>query len=150
MPMVLEIISPERLLLSREVDMVVVPGTEGDIGVLPGHSVLITSLRGGLVSLYDANQITDEFFVTGGFAEVTESRCSVLADEIVRRADIDVAKAQTFLTEAKAAYDAVDLSDPDAYREASDNLITAMAMVQSAGDDLVAKDGRATKVDPSI
>ena len=138
MPMVLEIISPERLLLSREVDMVVVPGTEGDIGVLPGHSRLITSLRGGLLSLYEADKVTDEFFLTGGFAEVTESRCSVLADEIVRRADIDQAKAQELLAAAKAAFEAVNLSDADAYREASDNLITATAMVDFAAGELAA------------
>lgn len=140
MPMVLEIVSPERLLLSREVDMVVVPGTEGDIGVLPGHSMLVTSLRGGLVSIYEANQIADQFFVTGGFAEITESRCSVLADEIIRRADIDLDKAKTLMAAAQSAYDAVNLSDPDAYREASDNLITATAMVHCASDGGAAKD----------
>lgn len=129
MPMVLEIVSPERLLLSREVDMVVVPGTEGDIGVLPGHSMLVTSLRGGLVSIYEAKEVVDQFFVTGGFAEITESRCSVLADEIIRRADIDLGTAKTMLAAAQSAYDAVNLSDPDAYREATDNLITATAMV---------------------
>lgn len=140
MPMLLEIVSPERLLLSREVDMVVVPGTEGDIGVLPGHSMVITSLRGGLVDIYEANEITDQFFVTGGFAEITESRCSVLADEIIRRGDIDLNKAQGLLAAAQSAYDSVDLSDADAYREASDNLITAMAMVHSAGDEALAKE----------
>ena len=141
MPMALEIVGPERLLLSREVDMVVVPGTEGDIGVLPGHSKLVTSLRGGLVSIYEANQVTDQFFVTGGFAEVTESRCSVLADEIIRRADIRLDEAKTLLAAAQSAYDAVDLNDSDAYRAASDNLITATAMVQSAGGDAPA-DGK--------
>lgn len=140
MPVLLEIVSPERLLLSREVDMVVVPGTEGDIGVLPGHSMLVTSLRGGLVSIYDDNQITDQFFVTGGFAEVSESRCSVLADEIIRRADIDEDKAKAFLATAQSVYDNVNLEDSDAYREASDNLITATAMVQNAGADVVKAD----------
>ncbi|EKN01072.1 F0F1 ATP synthase subunit epsilon [Acidocella sp. MX-AZ02] len=62
MPLALEIISPERLLLAREVDMVVVPGTEGDLGILPGHSKLVTSLRGGLVDIYEAGKITDRFF----------------------------------------------------------------------------------------
>ena len=148
--MVLEIVSPERLLLSREVDMVVVPGTEGDIGVLPGHSMLITSLRGGLVSIYEAKQVTDQFFVTGGFAEITESRCSVLADEIIRRAEINPDTAQRLLAEAQSVYNSVNIQDPDAYREASDNLITAMAMVQSAGDATVEKDVRKTSVSPDV
>ncbi len=131
MPLALEIVSPERLLLARDVDMVVVPGTEGDIGILPGHSKLVTSLRGGLVDIYESGKITDRFFVTGGFAEVTESRCSVLADEIIRQADIDVTAAQAKLAEAKATFDAVDTQDADAYREASDKLISVQAMVDS-------------------
>ncbi|MGE4480646.1 ATP synthase F1 subunit epsilon [Acidocella sp.] len=131
MPLALEIVNPERLLLARDVDMVVIPGTEGDLGILPGHSKLVTSLRGGLVDIYENKVITDRFFVTGGFAEITESRCSVLADEIIRQADIDPALAQQALDEAKAAYDAVDPNDEDAYREASDKLISAQAMLDS-------------------
>lgn len=150
MPMVLEIVSPERLLLSREVDMVVVPGTEGDIGVLPGHSMLVTSLRGGLLSIYEGKQVTDQFFVTGGFAEITESRCSVLADEIIRRAEINPDTAQRLLTEAQSVYNSVNIQDPDAYREASDNLITAMAMVQSASDAAIEKDTRKATVSPDV
>lgn len=131
MSLALEIISPERLLLARDVDMVVVPGTEGDLGVLPGHSKLVTSLRGGLVDIYEGGKITDRFFLTGGFAEITESRCSVLADEIIRQADIDPAAAQVKLSEAKAAFEALDLNDAEAYRETSDRLISAKAMVDS-------------------
>ena len=134
MPLALEIVSPERLLLARDVDMVVVPGTEGDLGILPGHSKLVTSLRGGLVDIYEAGKITDRFFVTGGFAEVTESRCSVLADEIIRQADINPAVAQAKLAEAQAAFDALDLNDAEAYRETSDKLISAQAMVDSIAE----------------
>lgn len=140
MPLLLEIVSPERLLLSREVDMVVVPGTEGDIGVLPGHSMLVTSLRGGLVSIYEGSNVTDQFFVTGGFAEVSETRCSVLADEIIRRSEIDETEAKALLAAAQSAYESVNLQDPDAYREASDNLITATAMVQNAGAETAKAD----------
>jgi F-type H+-transporting ATPase subunit epsilon len=131
MPITLEIISPERLLLSRPVDMVVIPGTEGDLGILPGHSKLITGLRGGLVDLYQNNKITDRFFVSGGFAEVTEDRCSVLADDITRKSDLDPQRAEAALADAKAAYDAVDINNRDDYREASDRLISAQAMVDS-------------------
>jgi F-type H+-transporting ATPase subunit epsilon len=125
MPIALEIISPEKLLLARDVDMVVIPGTEGNLGILPGHSKLITGLRGGLVDLYENNKITDRF------AEVTETHCAVLADSITRQSELDPAKAQAALTEAKAAYDAVDINDQDAYRIASDRLISAQAMVDS-------------------
>jgi F-type H+-transporting ATPase subunit epsilon len=131
MPLVLEIISPEKLLLSQEVDMVVVPGTEGDIGVLPGHAKLITGLRGGLVDIYENNTITDRFFVPGGFAEITESYCAVLADGIIRQSDLDPAKAAEGVTAAQAAYDATDMNDAEAYRLATDRLISAQAMVDS-------------------
>ena len=127
----LEIISPVKLLLKRDVDRVVIPGTDGDIGVLPGHSKLITGLRGGLVDIYEAGNISGRYFVSGGFAEVTESRCAVLADAIIPQEELDAGVAQAAVTEAKAAYDAVDINDTTAYREASDNLISAQAMLDS-------------------
>jgi F-type H+-transporting ATPase subunit epsilon len=131
MPIALEIISPEKLLLARDVDMVVVPGTEGDLGVLPGHAKLITSLRGGLVDLYQDGAMTDRFFVTGGFAEITETHCAVLADSITRQAELDPAVARDRLTAAKAAYDAAGIADRDTYLAVSDALISAQAMVDS-------------------
>jgi F-type H+-transporting ATPase subunit epsilon len=131
MPLTLEIISPEKLLVSKQVDMVVIPGTEGDLGILEGHSKLITSLRGGLVDLYESQKITDRFFVTGGFAEVTEDRCSVLADSITRQADLEPDKAAERLAAAKEEYEAADFTMAEAYREASDKLISAQAMVDA-------------------
>jgi F-type H+-transporting ATPase subunit epsilon len=131
MPISLEIISPEKLLLSRSVDMVVIPGTEGDLGILPGHSKLITGLRGGLVDIYENNKITDRFFVSGGFAEITGERCSVLADDITRKADLNPQRAQAALAEAKEAYDATDITQRADYIAASDRLISAQAMVDS-------------------
>ena len=131
MPLALEIISPEKLLLARDVDMVVIPGTEGDLGILPGHAKTITSLRGGLVDIYENDQIIDRFFVSGGFAEITETQCAVLADSITRQSELDPAKADAALAEAKAAYNAADVADRDAYREATDRLISAQAMVDS-------------------
>jgi F-type H+-transporting ATPase subunit epsilon len=131
MPLALEIISPEKLLLARDVDMVVIPGTEGDLGILPGHAKMITSLRGGLVDIYENERITDRFFVSGGFAEITETQCAVLADSITRQSELDPATADAALAEAKAAFNAVDVADRDAYRLASDRLISAQAMVDS-------------------
>ncbi|MDD2706224.1 MAG: ATP synthase F1 subunit epsilon [Acidocella sp.] len=131
MAIALEILSPEKLLLARDVDMVVIPGTDGDLGVLPGHAELITGLRGGLLDIYENNVITDRFFVSGGFAEITESRCAVLADSIVRQSELNAGTANAALVAAKAAYDATDVHDADAYREASDRLISAQGMVDA-------------------
>ena len=86
-----ELVSPERLLVSEEVEMVVVPGSEGNFGVLKGHSLLISTLRPGVIDVYqnERNAITDRIFVGGGFAEVTPERCTVLADEAVEVSDLD-------------------------------------------------------------
>ena len=76
----LELVSPEKLLLSRRVDMVVVPGEDGDFGVLPRHAPLLSTLRHGVVSLYDGGAVSEKVFVSGGFAEVTGARCTLLAE----------------------------------------------------------------------
>jgi len=85
-----ELVSPEKLLLSEAVAMVVVPGGEGNFGVLPGHALLISTVRPGVIDVYADEQttITERIFVSGGFAEVTPERCTVLADEAVPMASL--------------------------------------------------------------
>ncbi len=90
-----ELVSPERLLLSRPVGMVVVPGSEGDFGVLPGHAPLISTVRPGVITIFENGAVTDRIFVAGGFAEVTAGRCTVLAEEAVPVENIDRADADT-------------------------------------------------------
>ncbi|TAJ83005.1 ATP synthase F1 subunit epsilon [Reyranella sp.] len=75
------LVMPERELLATEADMVVVPGSEGDFGVLPGHAPLISTVRPGVLEVYQGNKVEQRFLVAGGFAEVTPERCTVLADE---------------------------------------------------------------------
>ena len=76
-----ELVSPERLVLSRDVEMVVVPGSEGYFGVLPRHAPMISTLSAGVIDIYEGGSVVDRIFVAGGFAEVTETRCTVLAEE---------------------------------------------------------------------
>ena len=78
-----ELVAPEELLFSEPVELVVVPGAEGDFGVLPGHSPLISTLRTGVIAVYGNDAVSQRIFVSGGFAEVTPERCTVLADEAV-------------------------------------------------------------------
>jgi F-type H+-transporting ATPase subunit epsilon len=75
------LVMPEREILATEVDMVVVPGSEGDFGVLPGHAPLISTVRPGVLEVYQGSKVERRFIVVGGFAEVTPERCTVLADE---------------------------------------------------------------------
>ncbi len=128
----LEIVSPTRLLLSRSVDMVVVPGYEGDIAAQEKHAPLITLLRGGVISLYEGGSVTDRFFVGGGFAEITEDRCTVLADDAVPVADLKPADAQALLKDAEAAWAEVDKLDIAARESALDRLQSAREAVRVA------------------
>jgi F-type H+-transporting ATPase subunit epsilon len=75
------LVMPERELVNTEADMVVVPGTEGDFGVLPGHAPLISTVRPGVLEVLQGNKVEQRFIVAGGIAEVTPERCTVLADE---------------------------------------------------------------------
>jgi F-type H+-transporting ATPase subunit epsilon len=84
-----ELVTPERLLLSEMVEMVVVPGTEGNFGVLPGHAPLISSIRPGTIDVYEGQTITRRIFVVSGIAEVTPERCTVLADEALSLDELD-------------------------------------------------------------
>lgn len=111
-----ELVSPERLVVSMPVDMVVVPGGEGDFGVLPGHAPLIASVRPGVIEIYEGREVSDRIFVAGGFAEVTAERCTVLAEAAMRVADIDVGAAESDLRSAEV--DLADASDDGARADA--------------------------------
>ena len=75
-----ELVSPERLLVSKDVEMVVVPGAEGYFGVLPRHAPMISTLMAGVIDIHHGGKVDEQIFIAGGFAEVTESRCTVLAE----------------------------------------------------------------------
>ncbi len=125
-----ELVAPERLLFSAEVDMVVVPGSEGDFGVLPGHAPVIASVRPGVIDIYDggidAKFIRERIFVAGGFAEVSESRCTVLAEEALSLRDIDVAALDARLNAGRAALAAADSDEERARRSRDVAVIEAM------------------------
>jgi len=89
-----ELVSPQRLLLSEEVDMVVVPGAEGDFGVLADHAPVISTVRPGVITVFQGNAVSERIFVAGGFAEVTPERCTVLAEEAERLDEIDRAAVE--------------------------------------------------------
>ena len=82
-----DLVSPERLLFSEDVEMVVVPGTEGDFGVLAGHAPLMSTLRPGLIEIHDGGE-PRKVFVAGGFAEVTPAGLTVLAEEAEAASDV--------------------------------------------------------------
>lgn len=131
MAVALEIVSPEKLLLSRRVDMVVIPGSEGDMGVLEGHTPMIVLLRGGIISLYEGDRVTDTLFVGGGFADVTPERCTVLANEAIPTAELKRDEGERRLREAEEALAKIDASDVMAEELALERAQSARALVEA-------------------
>lgn len=85
-----EFVSPERVLFSGDVDQVDLPGAEGDMGILAGHAPLVTALRPGIVTIFNGSA-REPVVVVGGFAEVSPSGLTILADRAVPREDYDTA-----------------------------------------------------------
>ncbi len=128
----LEIVSPDRLLLSQPVDMAVIPAAEGEMGVLPGHSPMIVLLRGGTITLHEDGRPTSKLYVSGGFAEITQERCTVLADEAIPVSELSRQVADARLADADAAYAAADKTDIPALDAAMGRQQAARAMVAAA------------------
>ena len=132
MPIDLEIVSPDRVLLKRPVDMVVLPAWDGELAAMPLHAPMMVALRGGVIALHEGGQVTDRFYVAGGFAEITPDRCTVLADEAVPVGEVGRATAERRVIEAREAYQAAG-ADNEAREAATDRLQAAQAMVGVAG-----------------
>ena len=89
----LEVVSPEKLIMSKSVDMVTVSGTEGDFGVLPGHTALVSSIRPGLLQI-EVEKDVEIFFISGGFIEVIEDKVSILATDVISPNDINISECE--------------------------------------------------------
>ncbi|MCA0370346.1 MAG: ATP synthase F1 subunit epsilon [Proteobacteria bacterium] len=96
-----ELVSPESLVLSEQVEMVVIPGIEGDMGILPKHAATVTTLRPGLVDIYKGGKIDRRIFVSSGFANVHEEGCTVLAEECVFLKDLDIETLEQQISNAR-------------------------------------------------
>jgi len=97
-----DLVSPERLLRSSQVHMVVVPGEEGDFGVLAHHAPFMSTLRPGSVDVYETEGSAPEIlFVSGGFAEVADNRLTILAEEAISVSDVKVEEVQQQLKDLR-------------------------------------------------
>jgi F-type H+-transporting ATPase subunit epsilon len=108
----LEIVTPARLVVSETVDEVVLPGSEGYLGVLPGHAPLLTGIAAGEIS-YRVSGRVQYLAVSGGFAEVLRHRVSVLAETCERAEEIDVARAEEARTRARTDMTRAGAADAD-------------------------------------
>jgi len=84
-----DLVSPEKLLMSEDCEMVVAPGEEGDFGVLPGHAPFMTTLRMGAIAIHEGGAVKQTVYVSGGFAEVTPERFTILASRAIASNAVD-------------------------------------------------------------
>lgn len=112
-----ELVSPEKLLFSKAVVMVTVPGSKGEYGVLAGHAPMITEIKPGVIRICEENDatVTEKLFVAGGFAEVTQTRFTVLAGEAIPVSELDVAALNA---QSKELASKIHAAADDAEREA--------------------------------
>ncbi|MCE2520700.1 MAG: F0F1 ATP synthase subunit epsilon [Alphaproteobacteria bacterium] len=127
-----ELVSPERILVSDTFDMVVIPGGDGDIGVLPDHAPLISTIRPGVIDIHDDGKVAHQVFVAGGFAEVLPDRCTVLAERALMVASIDAGDVRARIEAAE-----LDLRDAESDADrtrAGDELAVLNAMLEAVPD----------------
>ncbi len=108
----LEIVTPERRVLAETVDAVQLPGAGGELGILPGHTPLISQLQTGVLA-YTHGGVTQQLHVSGGFVEVNADRISVLAEIAERPEEIDAAQARIERDEAEKILSAANASEED-------------------------------------
>jgi F-type H+-transporting ATPase subunit epsilon len=110
----LEIVSPERLLKDAQAAMVVVPGTDGDFGVLPNHAPMMSTIRPGVVDVITTEgDEAERFFVKGGLAQVSEKGLTILAEEIL---NLDEQNAHDLQEQIAATKSSIDAAKDDVER----------------------------------
>ena len=128
MTMHLDVVSAEESLFSGLVEEVIAPGTMGDLGIMPRHSQLITTLKAGELQ-YKTKDGLVSLFVAGGIMEVQPSIVTVLTDNAVRADDLDEQAAQEAMKRAEAALDGKDPDDMD-YEAIKAELDAAKAQIE--------------------
>ena len=123
-----DLVSPERLLLSEEADMVTVPGTEGYMGVMAGHAPIVSTLRAGMIDVTIDGK-DDRYFIRGGFAEVNAEKIIVLADEAIPFAEFDL---QVLDQRIKDAEEDVIAAKDDAERARVTEMLDDLRMIRAA------------------
>ena len=121
-----ELVAPEALVFSAAADMVVVPGSEGDFGVLAGHAPLISLVRPGIIDVHDEGTVKQRIFVAGGFAEVTERRLTVLVEEAAPVDALDRGAIEARLERARKEAGAAETEEEKAAAEKEIGLAQAM------------------------
>lgn len=126
----LDLVSPEELILSRDVEMVVVPGKSGYVGVMPEHAPMATSLKPGLIGIYEGGKLKERLFIRGGFAEVNDDVCTVLADDVQPYSEINIDELKKTLSEYNSDKDERNSTEAHRLREMLEALEGAESLFQ--------------------
>tara|TARA_Y100000590_G_scaffold321902_1_gene364441 strand:+ start:691 stop:1092 length:402 start_codon:yes stop_codon:yes gene_type:complete len=101
-----DLVSPEKLIFNDKIRMIIIPGKDGDLGILPGHSKLLSSLRSGRILIYGEDKnLLNSFFVSAGFVEVNPEKCIVLAEEVYEMNNLDKNNIETQLRDLEKKED---------------------------------------------
>ena len=98
-----DLVSPESLIFNDDVGMIIIPGKDGDLGVLPGHSKIMSSLRPGRVMVYGEDKnLLKSFFVSGGFTEINPEKCIVLAESVNEMSELEKSSVENEIQELES------------------------------------------------
>lgn len=123
-----EIVSPERLLRDAQAAMIVVPGADGDFAVLPQHAPMMSTIRPGVIEVYeDENSTPEQMFLKGGLAQVSPEGLTILAEEAFVLSELDAAEVDANLSNARAALEA---AKDDVARAAAEKEVAWMVALQ--------------------
>ncbi|MBZ9675500.1 F0F1 ATP synthase subunit epsilon [Mesorhizobium sp. ES1-1] len=124
-----ELVSPERLLVSEQVESVVIPGAEGEMTVMANHAPVMTTIKPGVVSLKTVSGQEERYVVFGGFADIVPSGCTLLAESAVAVKDVDRADLARRIQAAKE--DAADAKD-DQSRSKAEQFLSQLTTLEGA------------------
>jgi F-type H+-transporting ATPase subunit epsilon len=124
-----ELVSPERLLVSEQVESVVIPGAEGEMTVMAHHAPVMTTIKPGVVTLKTVAGQEERYVVFGGFADIVPSGCTLLAESAVAVKDVDRTDLARRIQEAKE--DAADAKD-DQTRSKAEQFLSQLTTLESA------------------
>jgi len=122
-----DLVSPERLLISDQADMVTIPATEGYMGVMAGHAPVVTTLRPGMIDV-STNGTDMRFFIRGGFAEISATKINVLAEEAIPMTELDLAVLDQRIKDAEEDV----LAAPDAEKARKNEILDDLKLVRAA------------------
>ena len=127
-----ELVSPERLLVSEDVDAITLPGTGGDMTILDSHAPVMTTLRPGLLTVVKPGGATEEYVVFGGFADVTDRGCTVLAEDARPRGEIGRDELRERVASAQRDYDEASGGDDHERKTRAEEFLGQLTTLEGA------------------